>query len=412
MHYEEQVYGKTYKPLTEISKFENRSLENDWSYEVVSLQEINVTTNFDISITDFDSINSIGPNTSRIESAESQEDKAIEQSEQFHPAHPLDQRAIVVESAEDLDNAVEDPDFETEDVQTEEAEDLDDSMSDPDYEPDDVEIEENENSQNGEAKNNDEPNERNKKIRVALAKSGRSTIRAPSPDRRGRHVPSNKLPENAIMAMNNHIDSFPGVPSHWCRRDTSKEYLEANLNKEIKYKLYLEYCQETQNKPVSKTIYKQAIIKKNIGFYHPRKDQCWCYNFNKDDTDEGNVTGRIKEEYDLHVKRKNAADEHRKADKTAAQEDKSIVCANFDLEAVLNCPIFFWKPVFYKRKLAVFNLTVYEVAPKQGHAFLWDETNGQRGSNEIATCVSIHFPKKPNIYDCILTHAPAKIKMQ
>ncbi len=177
-------------------------------------------------------------------------------------------------------------------------------------------------------------------------------------------------------------------PSHWCRRDTSKEYLEANLNKEIVYKLYLECCQETQNKRVSKTIYKEAIIKKNIGFYHPRKDQCWCYNFNDDDTAEGNVTGRTKEEYDLHVKRKNAADEHRKADKTAAQEDKSIVCANFDLEAVLNCPIFFGKPVFYKRKLAVFNLTVYEVASKQGHAFLWDEINGQRGSNEIATCVS------------------------
>lgn len=36
----------------------------------------------------------------------------------------------------------------------------------------------------------------------------------------------------------------------------------------------------------------------------------------------------------------------------------------------------------------MFNLTVYEVAAKQGHAFLWDEINGQRGSNEIATCIS------------------------
>lgn len=36
----------------------------------------------------------------------------------------------------------------------------------------------------------------------------------------------------------------------------------------------------------------------------------------------------------------------------------------------------------------MFNLTVYEVASKQGHAFLWNETNGQRGSNEIATCIS------------------------
>ena len=110
-------------------------------------------------------------------------------------------------------------------------------------------------------------------IRVALAKSGRSTIRAPSPDRQGRHGPSNKLPEVAIVAMDNHIDSFSRGPTYWCRRDTSKEYLESQLNKEIMYKLYLEYCQKTQNKAVSKAIYKEANIKKNIGFYHPRKDK-------------------------------------------------------------------------------------------------------------------------------------------
>ncbi|KAK5642408.1 hypothetical protein RI129_008575 [Pyrocoelia pectoralis] len=186
--------------------------------------------------------------------------------------------------------------------------------------------------------------------------------------------------------MNNHIDLFPRIPSHWCRKDTSKEYLEAHLNKEIMYRLYVEYCQEKQSKPVSKTVYKEAIIKKNIGFYHPRKDQCWCYNY-KENNDEGKSTAKTKEEYELHIRRKNAADEQKKTDKKVAQEDKSIICANFDLEAVLNCPIFFAKPVFYKRKLAVFNLTVYEVASKQGYAFLWDETNGHRGSNEIATCV-------------------------
>lgn len=90
-----------------------------------------------------------------------------------------------------------------------------------------------------------------------------------------------------------------------------------------------------QIKPLSKTIYKEAIIKKNIGFYHPRKDQCWCYNYKKNDIDEINKTGKTLEEYELHIRRKNAADEQKKSDKKAAQEDKSIVCVNFDLEAVL-----------------------------------------------------------------------------
>ena len=61
-----------------------------------------------------------------------------------------------------------------------------------------------------------------------------------------------------------------------------------------------------------------------------------------DDTDEVNITGKAKEEYDLQIKRKNAVDEHRKP----AKGNKSIVCANFDLEAVLICPVFFGTHVF------------------------------------------------------------------
>lgn len=55
------------------------------------------------------------------------------------------------------------------------------------------------------------------------------------------------------------------------------------------------------------------------------------------------------------------------------------------MEAVLYSPIEYKKPVFYKRKFATFNFTVYEVARKKGHCFVWDESNGKRGSNEIAT---------------------------
>lgn len=223
-----------------------------------------------------------------------------------------------------------------------------------------------------------------KKVRVALSKSSRSAITMPSPDKRGTHRPHNKLSNDTIAGVNEHIDLFPRVPSHWCRRDTSKEYLEPNLNKEIMYKLYLEYCQEKKIKPAGKTVYKEACIKKNIGFYQPKKDQCWCYNFLKEGAENSEKSVA---EYELHMKRKDAANRQKDADKRMAQEDKTIVAVNFDLQAVLNCPIFFGKPIFYKRKYAVYNLTIYEVAAKQGHAFLWDETNGNRGSNEIATCV-------------------------
>lgn len=99
---------------------------------------------------------------------------------------------------------------------------------------------------------------------------------------------------------------------------------------------------------------------------------------------EDDKNNRI-EEYEAHTHKKHLANTEKDADKVLAQNDPSVVTANFDLQAVLYSPIEYKKPVFYKRKFATFNFTVYEVARKKGHCFVWDESNGKRGSNEIAT---------------------------
>lgn len=57
---------------------------------------------------------------------------------------------------------------------------------------------------------------------------------------------------------------------------------------------------------------------------------------------------------------------------------------NFDLQAVLYRPLFLGKPLFYKRnKSATFNFTIFDTAKKEGHCFLWQETEGNRGGLEI-----------------------------
>lgn len=43
--------------------------------------------------------------------------------------------------------------------------------------------------------------------------------------------------------------------------------------------------------------------------------------------------------------------------------------------------------VFYKRRLAAFNLTIYDLATKDCHCFLWNETISKRGSCEISSCL-------------------------
>lgn len=45
------------------------------------------------------------------------------------------------------------------------------------------------------------------------------------------------------------------------------------------YALYNEFCKNKNTKPVCKTTYKEKLIQYNIEFHVPKKDQCWCYEF-------------------------------------------------------------------------------------------------------------------------------------
>jgi hypothetical protein len=43
--------------------------------------------------------------------------------------------------------------------------------------------------------------------------------------------------------------------------------------------------------------------------------------------------------------------------------------------------------LFYRRKLATFNLTVYDLGINEGHCYVWHEGVAKRDANNIATCV-------------------------
>lgn len=57
-----------------------------------------------------------------------------------------------------------------------------------------------------------------------------------------------------------HIDSFPRVESHYCRKDTKKQYLAPDLNLSLMYRLYRdEYCKQNNIIPVSNFVYRSVF---------------------------------------------------------------------------------------------------------------------------------------------------------
>ena len=65
------------------------------------------------------------------------------------------------------------------------------------------------------------------------------------------------------------------------------------------------------------------------------------------------------------------------------------------MEAVLPTPCSNVSLNYYKRKLAVYNLSLFSLGDKACSCFMWDETEGKKWSSEIETCLYQHIKSLP-----------------
>ncbi|KAF2894579.1 hypothetical protein ILUMI_11594 [Ignelater luminosus] len=78
---------------------------------------------------------------------------------------------------------------------------------------------------------------------------------------------------------------------------------------------------------------------------------------------------------------------------TVETEEKHCV-AIYDLQQVLQCPKIEVGQAYYKSKLSVYNLTIYDAGQKQGYCYMWHEYIASRGSYEIGSCVLSFIKQK------------------
>ena len=147
-------------------------------------------------------------------------------------------------------------------------------------------------------------------------------------------------------------------------------------------------CEEENAEKASEAIYRKYFNENyNLGFHRPRKDQCRvCMSFHNASADERKS---LEIACISHCQLKELTGAEKRRDKSIAEESNGeLICANFDLQQVLLVPT---DPtnnaLFYKRRLVTYNFTVYNVVNKQRDCFMWDETQGKRGSCEIGSCV-------------------------
>ena len=106
------------------------------------------------------------------------------------------------------------------------------------------------------------------------------------------------------------LDTIPKLPSHYCRKSTSKLYLEPSWkSKSELYSLYKDnWCQERQIDAASSTLFSYVFEEMNLALFTPKKDEC--------DVCVGYRTKNIKEsKYQMHIDKKEEAQKENKGTK-------------------------------------------------------------------------------------------------
>ncbi|XP_072400529.1 uncharacterized protein [Diabrotica undecimpunctata] len=221
-------------------------------------------------------------------------------------------------------------------------------------------------------------------------------------DMRGRHeTRPNKIPDQIIKSIEDHINSFPRRKSHYSRNDNlNRRYLSSELNLRLMHRLYLKKYEPEQHnlldtpefKPkVSYTYYRRVFVENfNLTFGHPRTDTCKTCDIldNKIKCAKDDETqNTLKVEKKVHLTK---ADTFYKdlTEKTAlAKEDPRVEVMSFDFEQNMPLPHVPSGDVFYKRQLWFYPFCIHKGSVSKSYFYVFDEITGRKSPNEVISCL-------------------------
>lgn len=223
-------------------------------------------------------------------------------------------------------------------------------------------------------------------------------------DQRKGRIASNKIDDTNVIK---HIKLFPAYSSHYTTaHNPRRQYLNPDLNIKKMCELYVTECEKENVLPVKEKYYYNVFSKKfNLHFKQPSKDTCQTCDALKiksqSSDGEGIKTAEIEKE--SHLEEAERARSQMAADRMATSE--KIFVFSFDLEKALPFPKLTTSIAYYKRNLYVYNFGCHEFSKNVSHMFVWPETEGSRGSQEISSCLIKYIKTYATNFEKIITYS-------
>uniref|UniRef100_A0A2H1VXX2 SFRICE_029026 n=1 Tax=Spodoptera frugiperda TaxID=7108 RepID=A0A2H1VXX2_SPOFR len=206
-------------------------------------------------------------------------------------------------------------------------------------------------------------------------------------DKRGRYEHVKRVyNDDMVKSVCDHVRCLPIVEAHYVRKNSSKLYLESIESISRMYKLYCEWFDSSKYSSQARTKrqYREIVsLNFNLALHRPKKDRCdICHVFEN----KSSPTDEEKHVFSKHQVRKKKARDLKKADKGEAKTNR-IVAATFDFQKVLVTPYGEVSVLYYKRRLATLNFTVYDLISNVGTCYMWHDGIAKRGSVEVSSCL-------------------------
>lgn len=182
------------------------------------------------------------------------------------------------------------------------------------------------------------------------------------------------------------IKSLPKVESHYCRKDTSKMYLETTFQLlQDLYRLYVKKSDEAGYKALSRFTFNEILKEMNVSLFQPKKDQCdICCQYKLKNIPE--------EVYVKHVRAKERAREEKSKDKDLMEG----LVLSVDVQAVKLAPFVQASALYFKTKLCYHNYTIFNLKTQEVDCYWWTEVEGELKASIFTSLLYNHIKQVIN----------------
>ena len=232
-----------------------------------------------------------------------------------------------------------------------------------------------------------------KVITTALTGTPDNAI-VPAMDRRGSHEPKNKLSDECVQALHQHVESFHPAISHYRREHAPRRrYLPPELSIKEMHTDFNEASAKAGKSGVSYQRYRQVVADMNIGFTKLGEEECEICNINNmhthdntDDTEECTLCKSWRQ----HIESARLSREKYRQDTEDNNYGNHEAHFSVDMQKVIMLPRLPGnKTAIFTRRLVLFHETFAPLGrSSKDHpvlGILWHEAISGRNSEDLAS---------------------------